>query len=1242
MKRIYLILLLTAISTSAQAKFPPIAFKNITKHFIDEKIYLSPLVGHTALMANIVSGYRFFGPFEKCINKDGDRVYAGDSSQDPLWNVVKILFPSSGGALSSDSSADANLGRYVQDPKIVTAFFIYTEYCRGYLNDQQAHDALKRLYKVTPKQPKQAPKKVTVNFENEITDIITSFATIVHKANFKRQTLKPLLLNIKAAIDQESKSKSTLPTHCVEQMISAFFCYKFDTRAHLDCFIQSLPATIVNPEVSISLENNTWDLEDILQITSILNQPASKSPPFLSLDEIFLLGIADYRTSPIPYSNGETLLSNSPCLIYDRHEDTFLSSDNTFPDCVEIAIRHLMNMVLYEPVSREFNLTKVKKLQTQHNPESTAYKNLQNLVDFYEGKEGPSPAQSFSGQPPEMANAGDILTRSWWNRVVGDLNTINDPLPVAYQVEDKANISSGFLSIIRTFQKIFSIDVGDEPLKDDKMSDKSAWITKAFQTLIDTLKPQEDYIYQLTMKNDLTKDSRFFIEKEIIGDISIKAFDKEEPLFDSRITATARHMAVKDVKTHNHTQNNFSQSSNSQRIPTFDNLSLSSLRLLLPFHAPSHPFYELQKLASGDNSQKISAIGMVVSGWIEDRYAQPETLINLLQALSWDDWHTVINYTTNLNALLKKFPTEQTRESESNKKLRDIIASHSQKLNINDDCNLTYPIAQYYLTRFKEVSVNNPNQMLNIVLNINGTNPFKTSTIEQEELVSKIFQNTTSSCALDELNEWIHLFSKNHLFSDQIDPEVSSRLKAIITQNRATLTISNKNDMSYDILHYYMNQFKEIIMQDAASALDCISKGLKGETLNISTQDQITLLQKVLSCAMRKGSDAAKEEVYTWLDNFANEQFFSGYLNPQEINDIKEVLFFEIKKIELKENTINTKKLDFYLTNFENLRMVGNCATPFEILEEDKTLHKNLVVKSKSNLVSLDLSAITLNQFSGLENFPKLEVLSMPKMITSGCFPSIDATSQLQRLDMSGTFGHSVDLGKLQALEFIMVENFQCPSLIFPKNSAHLKEILLRNSSINKIVGLNNLIALKTLTLQSFNTENLQLSSQNLELQNLNITHSKIKKTEGISYLKRLNACLLVGNCGFPSTLDLSENKEIENLMLRSTNIRSLKGLDKLSKLRSFTATDHELEELRFSKHNKNLARMNLSGSSVENLKALSNLQVLSSLEYIYLPITRNLEEMTVNAGVNVNFTETNSSLKITYVVKEEDDLLLN
>lgn len=109
---------LMLFSSSAMAKIPSTAYKGITDFFLKGKEFYSPTVGAAALESGFIENIRFYGPFTAGYD-EGERSYIDDTSDDPLWNIVKILFPSNNGQLGVDTGSSSNFASGVTNPKTV-------------------------------------------------------------------------------------------------------------------------------------------------------------------------------------------------------------------------------------------------------------------------------------------------------------------------------------------------------------------------------------------------------------------------------------------------------------------------------------------------------------------------------------------------------------------------------------------------------------------------------------------------------------------------------------------------------------------------------------------------------------------------------------------------------------------------------------------------------------------------------------------------------------------------------------------------------------------------------------------------------------------------------------------------------------------------------------------------------------------------------------------------------------------
>ncbi|HBG33974.1 MAG TPA: hypothetical protein DDX01_01235, partial [Holosporales bacterium] len=245
------------ISSTAMAKLPPTAFKNVTRHFRKGKEAYSPTLGMAALETGLVENIRFFGPFTHKFDAEGQRAYHKDTSTDPLWKIVKILFPSTGGALTTDSGANTNLGRYVKNPKVIAILLQFTDDVR--IGKKHNIDTVAESILGVLTLPDEKKSKI--------------------KSNLRTQTVKPLLKSIQDSIQEEEKEKSLFPKYTTEQIIEAFFVYKFDKQKDIQTLIEALPETMIDKDVTFSKGEDPLTEKDVMGTIE-------KTTPY-DLDDIF-------------------------------------------------------------------------------------------------------------------------------------------------------------------------------------------------------------------------------------------------------------------------------------------------------------------------------------------------------------------------------------------------------------------------------------------------------------------------------------------------------------------------------------------------------------------------------------------------------------------------------------------------------------------------------------------------------------------------------------------------------------------------------------------------------------------------------------------------------------------------------------------------------------------------------------------------------------------------------------------
>lgn len=624
---------------NVDAKFPLTVFKGVTDCLSDTKKYLSPTIGMAALESGVVSNIRLYGNFDAAYRQTTagpERDYANDQSNDPVWQLTRILFPSTAGQLSGDSGHRYNFGKHVRNPKTVALLINYADDIRSgktidedrLKNDlmasmgftfkekmsrgekvKKAFDSMqndrklakeitiiaqravndyshkngesqrrlgeaknKLLQAITRKIKKMDDGTIQAIFMDKIRELYQFehkdypgeksppvkpefFRTVLWQMNlaqkestgilentkiqerilqigkrepkqtflfdFKKETLTPLLEAIKQAILAESSEKVFYPKYTAEQIILAFLAYKFSTREDIKTFLTHLSPGIVNREAL-----DTFNPLDLL-IPDNLPQIAEKGNH--TPDDILALSTADIWGMPTPYRVGTPFLSNGNTRKYDRKSDSFVPG--TFADCVEISLRHIINCFLYDPHSRQFDFKGLAKYHGE-NPLSPAQEVIfATFMDFYQR------------QSIDLANDGSMEMRSQWNRVVGDLNSPDDPLEIKIHYRQGANeLDAGFINLMKVFQKVLGIHL--DPVPETNQHDKKKWLDTAFQEVFKALNPHKGYSIGTNMDNVNTEGT------EISGFITITVYDEQRKMLYSFGFSSnpARHGQLEDYR----------------------------------------------------------------------------------------------------------------------------------------------------------------------------------------------------------------------------------------------------------------------------------------------------------------------------------------------------------------------------------------------------------------------------------------------------------------------------------------------------------------------------------------------------------------------------------------------------------------------------------------------------------------------------------------------------------------------
>ena len=577
-------------SSSAMAKIHPTAFKDITPFFLKGMEFYSPTLGEVALESGLIEGLRFYGPYEAGYDDKGRRVYLNDKSSDPLWNVVNILFPSNNGQLGTETTGMSNLPKNVKNPKTIALLMHYAKL-------------------VLEASPENFEKIDTKKIAKEI------FESLKHEDKSPSSALKRPIDNllgfIKDAILEEGKS--IYPTHTTEQVLSAFFCYQFNESDEILGLLEDLDGSIVDKTKQPPSTLEPLKEEDFTKI-------AQKET--YTIDDVFDLSLAASWSSLVPYKEGIALLNNGNALRYNREKDEYLKED-TFADCVETAARHLANLLTFNSEKQIFDVDHIEK-----NVPHTPY--LENFIKF------------FKVQTPFLANAGDIGTRSLWNKALADLNEPGKK-DITYKKGGVNELRSGFVNLLKAYQKVLGLKLEEFP--QIGLEAKKNWAEKSLNILFKTLNPSYDYNINLKVKES---------ENDLSGDALVTVQDSEEDIFSFNLMSDREgaHTEVSQLKILKEHKNKIDV--NPYLINHLTNLqggtSDESVWLVAPSDFKSnihHPLYKLFSQPLSDNNSKINFLKTLDKSYGEwaQKYPSFKTNLSLIQSMiknvlediSWDD-----------------------------------------------------------------------------------------------------------------------------------------------------------------------------------------------------------------------------------------------------------------------------------------------------------------------------------------------------------------------------------------------------------------------------------------------------------------------------------------------------------------------------------------------------------------------------------------------------------------------------
>lgn len=504
----------------------------------------------------------------------------------------------------------------------------------AYMRDQQE----KRGNKAQVSPPLQRPKN-TDPLETLEAQIFNSLdvTEATHKTNLKKE-IKELIKWITQSIHDEKDS--IYPLYTTEQIILAFFCEKFNTQKSIRQLLKALDNLDTTHGMMQGVGGLNVDEEDLLKEEDLPLIAQNRTP---NLDDVYLLANADFFERVTPYKPGTQPISNGSTWPYDRANEVFLK-DKTFPDCVEEVLRHICNLLFYNPITRAFDL-----------PEATP----KNLVLFYKK------------QPYLNANTGDISMRSLWNSVIGDLNSTpsHNPIKIFYGSGNPPSydLDPGYINIINVFRVLFGLDIQNSShsekdnlklldLEQASLEKLKEWVEAYLDFIFTTLNPGRRYDFDttsLTINQGRTN-------KDVFGDVAVTVSDRisENPLFSFTISLTPGHGELINLKSI------YASPTIDYRAPLKAALnciepktSQASLSLLANQRQDLPLLYGLYSRIIQDNISRIETISWFANPPLQAPLPFLEKpLIHLLSAMNWDDTNTAKRLSPLALKLARTFP----------------------------------------------------------------------------------------------------------------------------------------------------------------------------------------------------------------------------------------------------------------------------------------------------------------------------------------------------------------------------------------------------------------------------------------------------------------------------------------------------------------------------------------------------------------------------------------------------------
>ena len=464
----------------------------------------------------VIENVRFYNGFTNSIavNKDS---YTRDYLQDEgigASNLLKLLYPSAAGELNIATASDsittldkckpspADIANIIlclfkyrnNDPETVARFTLLNKWkdfgegfvkgkCKLTDSNPPTYDYdsfLKRTLSGEPTFAKQY-KGVLIDIKEKLSKItdrdsrkkqlcydLLNYGGETTVDNKKITTFFSIIQNAIYMIDNQEKNDSPkedkniriFPKYAAERFILSYFIDKFDKDEQITAFYSKVTELLNN----LSLPNERIVTEEELNSAK---KRIEETLPILN----------KYKGNQFsPYKR--TTVQNGTCYsIQHRENDKISFSAETFADCADIAVRHVMNLLIYSQgmnknptdpwanVLPEKGSDQEEDIQHKLAEVTNAIKNKGTQVSLYPLKDR---LQMFFLHQKEVgADKADDLTRTLWEYVIYNLTKENNEFaPLKYN-RTSYELDSGYRNMLtfmcRCAQELF-------PKKDVKMA----------------------------------------------------------------------------------------------------------------------------------------------------------------------------------------------------------------------------------------------------------------------------------------------------------------------------------------------------------------------------------------------------------------------------------------------------------------------------------------------------------------------------------------------------------------------------------------------------------------------------------------------------------------------------------------------------------------------------------------------------------------------------------------------------